>query len=77
MGNSIFRSGSLLLSVNRDNAKLSESTASKIETIFQILRANPKVSIQRLEALLSQIPKVIKNFLLYKYTCIKTIFSRI
>lgn len=58
MGNSVFRSGGLLLSVNRDNAKLSESTASKIETIFDVLRANPKISIQRLEALLLQIPKV-------------------
>ncbi|KAG5677798.1 hypothetical protein PVAND_007527 [Polypedilum vanderplanki] len=57
MGNSVFRSGGLLLSVNRDNAKLSESTASKIETIFDVLRANPKISIQRLEALLLQIPK--------------------
>lgn len=58
MGNSVFRSGGLLLSVNRDNAKLSESTASKIETLFDVLRANPKISIQRLEALLLQIPKV-------------------
>lgn len=58
MGNSLFRSGGLLLSVNRDNAKLSESTASKIETLFDVLRANPKISIQRLEALLLQIPKV-------------------
>lgn len=58
MGNSVFRSGGLLLSVNRDNAKLTESTASKIETIFDVLRANPKISIQRLEALLLQIPKV-------------------
>lgn len=57
MGNSI-RSSGLLLSVNRDNAKLSESTASKIETIFDVLRANPKISVQRLEALLQQIPKV-------------------
>lgn len=54
----MFRSGGLLLSVNRDNAKLSESTASKIETLFDVLRANPKISIQRLEALLLQIPKV-------------------
>lgn len=56
MGNSVFRSGVLL--VNRDNAKLTESTASKIETIFDVLRANPKISIQRLEPLLLQIPKV-------------------
>lgn len=63
MGNSVFRSGGLLLSVNRDNAKLTESTASKIETIFDVLRANPKISIQRLEALLLQIPKVHTAFL--------------
>lgn len=56
MGNSVFRSGGLLLS--KDNAKLSESTASKIETLFDVLRANPKISIQRLEALLLEIPKV-------------------
>jgi hypothetical protein len=58
MGNSVFRSGGLLLSVNRDNTKLSESTAKNIETLFDVLRANPKISIQRLEALLLQIPKV-------------------
>jgi len=58
MGNSVFRSGGLLLSVNRDNAKVSEATANKIETLLDVLRANPKISIQRLEALLSQIPKV-------------------
>jgi hypothetical protein len=60
MGNSVFRSGGLLLSVNRDNAKLSESTQTQIQTLFDVLRANPKISIQRLEALLLQIPKVIK-----------------
>lgn len=64
MGNSVFRSGGLLLSVNRDNAKLSESTGSKIETLFDVLRANPKISIQRLEALLLQIPKVNRHTLL-------------
>jgi hypothetical protein len=62
MGNSVFRSGGLLLSVNRDNAKLTESTAEKIETIFDVLRANPKIAIQRLEVLLQQIPKVIEYF---------------
>jgi hypothetical protein len=56
MGNSFFRSG--LISNRNHNAKLCESTASKIETIFEILRANPKIAIQRLEALLLQIPKV-------------------
>lgn len=57
----MFRSGGLLLSVNRDSAKLSEPTASKIQTLFDVLRANPKISIQRLEALLIQIPKVRAN----------------
>lgn len=61
MGNSVFRSGGLLLSVNRDNGKVSEATTSKIETIFDVLRANPKISIQRLEALLQQVPKVIRE----------------
>lgn len=63
MGNSVFRSGGLLLSVNRDNGKVSEATTSKIETIFDVLRANPKISIQRLEALLQQVPKVIRETL--------------
>ena len=66
MGNSVFRSGGLLLSVNRDNAKLSESTAKNIETLFDVLRANPKISIQRLEALLLQIPKVNMKILSFK-----------
>lgn len=61
MGNSVFRSGGLnLLSVNRENrVKLSESTPIQIQTLFDVLRANPKISTQRLEALLLQIPKVI------------------
>lgn len=52
----VFRSGSALLS-NRDGHKVSKPTEDKIQTIFEILRANPKISIQLLEALLSQIPK--------------------
>lgn len=64
MGNSVFRSGGLLLSVNRDNGKVSEATTLKVETIFDVLRANPKISIQRLEALLSQVPKVSRNEIL-------------
>lgn len=53
----IFRSGSALLS-NRDGHKVSENAITKVKTIFQILRAKPKVSIQTLEGLLLQIPKV-------------------
>lgn len=53
----VFRSGSALLS-NRDGHKVSETTVDKVNTIFDALRANPKISIQRLEPLLLQIPKV-------------------
>ena len=53
----VFRSGSALLS-NRDGHKVSETTVEKVNTIFDALRANPKISIQRLEPLLLQIPKV-------------------
>lgn len=52
----VFRSGSALLS-NRDG-KVSETTVDKISTVFEILRANPKISMQTLEGLLSQIAKV-------------------
>lgn len=52
----VFRSGSALLS-NRDG-KVSETTVDKINTVFEILRANPKISMQTLEGLLSQIAKV-------------------
>ncbi|XP_017060117.1 LOW QUALITY PROTEIN: ankyrin-1 [Drosophila ficusphila] len=51
----VFRSGSALLS-HRDG-KLSKATEETIQTLFDILRANPKVSLQTLESLLIQIPK--------------------
>lgn len=53
----IFRSGSALLT-NRDGHKVPENTEANIKTIFQILRAKPRVSIHTLEPLLLQIPKV-------------------
>lgn len=59
MGSSVsqvFRSGSALLT-NRDG-KVSETTVDKIHTVFEILRANPKISMQTLEGLLLQIAKV-------------------
>lgn len=52
----VFRSGSALLT-NRDG-KVSEHTIDKIYTVFEILRANPKISMQTLEGLLTQIAKV-------------------
>lgn len=55
----VFRSGSALLS-NRDG-KVSENTVDKIQTVFEILRANPKISMQTLEGLLLQIAKVKKK----------------
>ena len=57
----VFRSGSALLS-NRDGHKVSKATEDKIQTVFEILRANPKISIHTLEhTVLLQIPKVNKN----------------
>ncbi|EDW33119.1 GL16213 [Drosophila persimilis] len=52
----VFRSGSALLS-HRDGHKVSKATEEKIQTLFEILRANPKISLQTLESLLIQIPK--------------------
>lgn len=52
----VFRSGSALLT-NRDG-KVSEYTIEKVKTVFEILRANPKISIQTLEGLLTRIAKV-------------------
>lgn len=52
----VFRSGSALLS--NHNGKVSETSIDKIQTVFEILRANPKISMQTLEGLLSQIAKV-------------------
>lgn len=52
----VFRSGSALLS-HRDGHKVSESTIDKVQMVFEILRTNPKVRINMLEALLVQIPK--------------------
>uniref|UniRef100_A0A1B0AIC6 SOCS box domain-containing protein n=1 Tax=Glossina pallidipes TaxID=7398 RepID=A0A1B0AIC6_GLOPL len=52
----IFRSGSALLSHRRDG-HISKAAEEKIQTLFEILRANPKISIQTLESLLMQIPK--------------------
>lgn len=53
-----FQSGSALLSAGNHKG-VSEETRKKIATVFDILRANPRVTVQRLEGLLSQIPKVI------------------
>lgn len=53
----VFQSGSALLS-NGHGHKVSDSTKQKIQTIFDALRANPKIGVQRLEGLLQQIPKV-------------------
>lgn len=53
----VFRSGSALLLSNH-NGKVSETSIDKIQTVFEILRANPKISMQTLEGVLCQIPKV-------------------
>lgn len=52
-----FQSGSALLSAGNHRG-ISEHTRSKVRIIFDALRANPRVTVQRLEGLLSQIPKV-------------------
>lgn len=64
----VFRSGSALLS-NRDG-KVSENTVDKIRTVFEILRANPKISMQTLEGLLLQIAKVKPE--LFRFICDNT-----
>lgn len=53
----VFQNGSALLSHSHGH-RISEATASKVQIIINALVANPKVSLQRLEALLVQIPKV-------------------
>lgn len=68
----VFRSGSALLS-NRDG-KVSETTVDKIQTVFEILRANPKISIQTLEGLLLQIAKVNSDRLLKLFQIEKKLF---
>ncbi|CAH0387034.1 unnamed protein product [Bemisia tabaci] len=50
-----FQSGSALLSANHRGC--SDQTRSKIRVVFDALRANPRVTCQRLQGLLSQIPK--------------------
>lgn len=54
----VFQSGSALLS-NGHGHRVSDSTRAKVQTVFDALRANPKIGVQRLEGLLQQIPKVI------------------
>ncbi|VEN52429.1 unnamed protein product [Callosobruchus maculatus] len=52
----VFQSGSALLT-NGHGHKVSDSTRQKVQTIFDALRANPKIGVQRLEGLLQQLPK--------------------
>ncbi|XP_017484169.1 PREDICTED: ankyrin-3 [Rhagoletis zephyria] len=70
----VFRSGSALLS-HRDGHKVSKATEARIQTLFEILRANPKVSIQTLESLLLQIPKN-ENILVIHDDCGYNILQR-
>lgn len=51
-----FQSGHALLSSSH-NRTVSEQTRRNIRDVFDALRANPKVTIQRLEGLLSAIPR--------------------
>jgi hypothetical protein len=52
-----FQSGSALLSAGNHRG-VTEHTRSKVRIIFDALRANPRVTVLRLEGLLLQIPKV-------------------
>lgn len=52
----VFHSGSVLLSTSHGH-RVTDSTRQKVQTVFDTLRANPKISAQRLEGLLQQIPK--------------------
>lgn len=68
MGSSVsqvFQSGSALLS-NAHGHRVSDATRQKVHTVFDALRANAKVGVQRLEGLLQQIPKVITIFITTK-----------
>jgi hypothetical protein len=55
---SFFQSGSNLLPGNHRG--MSEHSKQIVRTVFHALRANPRVTVQRLEGLLCQIPKVKK-----------------
>lgn len=52
-----FQSGSALLTAGNHRG-CSDATRARVRTVFDALRANPRVTVQRLEGLLSQIPKV-------------------
>lgn len=52
----VFQSGSALLT-NGHGHRVTDSTRQKVQTVFDALRANPKIGVQRLEGLLQQIPK--------------------
>lgn len=53
----VFQNGSALLT-NSHGHRVSDSTRTNVQTVFDALRANPKIGVQRLEGLLQQIPKV-------------------
>ncbi|XP_071549195.1 uncharacterized protein [Panulirus ornatus] len=53
---SFFQSGSALLA-SGNHRTVSETTKKNIRIVFDALRANPRVTVQRLEGLLSAIPK--------------------
>lgn len=63
---SFFQSGSNLLPGNHRG--MSEHSKHVIRTVFHALRANPRVTVQRLEGLLCQIPKVEYIFCPFQYT---------
>lgn len=52
-----FQSGSALLTAGNHRG-CSDITRARVRTVFDALRANPRVTVHRLEGLLSLIPKV-------------------
>ena len=51
-----FQSGHALLSSSH-NRQVSDNTRRNLRIVFDALRANPRVTVQRLDGLLSQIPR--------------------
>ncbi len=47
-----------LININSSHQKVSDMTRELIYELFDVLKANPRVSVQKIEGLLIRIPKV-------------------
>lgn len=47
-----------LININSSHQKVSDMTRELIYELFDVLKANPRVSVQKIEGLLTRIPKV-------------------